>query len=290
MNGETFLKVKVHHMHISATTKICMIIGDPVKHSLSPALHNAAYEAIGIDDQFVFVAAHVKAKNLKEVVCAVRMLEIRGLTCTIPHKTEVIKYLDDVDEIAKKIRAVNTVVNEDGILKGYNTDWLGVVTPLTRLTSIKGKKVALIGAGGAARAISYGMIQKGAALTIYNRTKKAAEELAKETGGQAASFEDLANVQSADIIINATPLGMSPHHHETPIKKEYITSNHIVFDAVYNPYETRLLQEAKEKKAKIIHGIEMLLYQGTAQFELYTGKKAPEKVMREALLQHFQES
>ena len=130
---------------------MCIIIGDPVEHSLSPVMHNAAYEALRIDDQFVFTAARVDIKHVRQVVEAVRVMGIRGLTCTIPHKIEVMKYLDEIDETAKKIGAVNTVVNHNGVLKGYNTDWLGVATPLERITTLKGKRAAVVGAGGAAR-------------------------------------------------------------------------------------------------------------------------------------------
>src|SRR3990167_2361987 len=148
-------------MKISGKTKMCIIIGDPVEHSLSPAMHNAAYKALGIDDQFVFTAAHVNVKDVKKVVDAVRVMGIRGLTCTIPHKIEVMKYLDEIDPIAQKIGAVNTVVNDNGILKGYNTDWLGTVTPLEKIITLNDKNVALIGAGGVARACGYGLVKRG---------------------------------------------------------------------------------------------------------------------------------
>src|SRR3990167_7491456 len=140
-------------MSISAKTKMCIIIGDPVEHSLSPAMHNAGYEALGIDDQFVFTAATVKSENLKKVIKAVQAMGICGLTCTIPHKIEVMQYLDEIDEVAKKIGAVNTVLNMSGKLIGYNTDWLGVIKPLEKYSKLRGKKVAVIGAGGAARAM-----------------------------------------------------------------------------------------------------------------------------------------
>lgn len=274
-------------MRISGKTKLCVIIGDPVEHSLSPAMHNKAYEALGIDDQFVFVAARVKVEDVKSVAHAVRVMGIRGLTCTIPHKMEVMKYLDEVDPVAQKIGAVNTVVNDNGVLKGYNTDWLGTVIPLEKITSLKGKRVAIIGAGGAARAIVYGVLEKGAVATIYNRTLEKAEELAKETGAKASGLDLLQEVKSADIIINATSVGMEPNIDETPVPAEFLSSHQIVFDAIYVPYETKLLKDAKTRGATIIHGIDMLLHQGTAQFEYYTNKKAPEDVMRTALIEHF---
>jgi shikimate dehydrogenase len=273
-------------MNITAKTKICMVIGDPVNHSLSPQMHNSAYAALGIDNQFIFLAAQVNSKDTGRALEAVKTLGIRGLSCTIPHKTEVMKYLDpeNIDDVAKKIGAVNTIVNENGNLKGYNTDWLGILTPLEKITTLDGKKIAILGAGGAARAVFYAVKTKGAKVTIYNRTFEKAQTLADHFGGEARTMEEIAEIQNADIIINATTSGMQPTVNETLVPKKFITNKHIVFDVVYNPFETKLLLDAKEKGATIIHGLEMLLYQGTAQFELFTGQNAPEEIMRNALL------
>ncbi len=273
-------------MRISAKTKLSVIIGDPVDHSLSPAMHNAAYESLNIDDRFVYLGASVKVENVKTVVEAVRVMNIRGLTCTMPHKIEIMKYLDVIDPAAKKMGAVNTVVNDNGILKGYNTDWLGAVTPLEKITKLKKKNVAILGAGGAARAITYGMISRKAHVTIYNRTVKKAEELAHEFNCIAKPMDQIDEISKADIIINATSVGMHPNKNILPFNQQLITKNQIVFDIIYVPYETRLLKFAKEKGATVIHGLEMLLYQGTAQFELYTNRKAPETVMRKVLMEY----
>lgn len=274
----------------SLLKKQCMIIGDPVDHSLSPAMHNAAYKKLGIDNIFSFTKRKVTPNELESLIDEVRENNIRGLTCTIPHKVEVMKYLDEIDLIAKKIGAVNTVVNEGGLLKGYNTDWLGTVTPLENLLGkggLKGKKVALIGAGGAARAMAFGVIQKGAKLKIYNRTVSKAKALADELLAEAAGLGDLEKVCDADIIINSTSIGMGDKKNISPIPAKFISKSQIVFDAVYVPYETKLLKDAESKRATIIHGIEMLLYQGTAQFELYTNQTALQDVMRQSLLDHF---
>ncbi len=270
-------------MKVTAKTKICVIIGDPVEHSLSPAMHNAAYEALEIDDQFVFVASRVKIEEIESVVKAVRVMNIRGLTCTIPHKIEVMKYLDKIDPIAEKIGAVNTVVNNGGVLEGYNTDYLGVLTPLEKMIDLKGKKVALIGAGGAARAAAYAVTSKGAKLKIFNRTIENAEEIAKDFGAEFGPLDDLEGIKDYDIIFNSTSVGMEPNINESPVPAEYLNENQIVFDAIYAPHETQLLKDAKGKGAKIIHGLEMLLHQGTAQFEIYTGQKAPEEIMQKIL-------
>ena len=274
-------------MNITAKTKLCIIIGDPVEHSLSPAMHNAAYQALGIDNEFVFVASQVKGGKVKDVVTAMRVMGFRGLTCTIPHKMEVIQYLDEIDPIAQKIGAVNTVVNDNGILKGYNTDWLGAVTPLEKITTLKDKNVALIGAGGAARACGYGLVERGANVTIFNRTLEKAEALARALDHhverrRASSLSD--GLDDFDIILNATSIGMGKDEGSSPVPASIIKKHHIVFDAVYVPYETQLLTNAKAVGATIIHGTEMLLHQGTAQFKLYTGHEAPEQVMREVLI------
>lgn len=274
-------------MRISGKTKLIVIIGDPVEHTLSPKMHNAAYEALGIDDQFVYTACRVKVEDVKEVVAATRVMGIRGLTCTVPHKIEVMKYLDKIDPVAQKIGAVNTVVNENGKLLGYNTDWLGVTLPLEKMTKLSGKKVALIGAGGAARAIAFGVVKRGAKLRIYNRTVSKAQELAQKFNASFAGLDKLEEVKDADIVINSTIIGMVSNEDKTPVPKEFLTKNQIAFDCIYVPSETRFLKEARKKGAKIIHGIEMLLYQGTAQFELYTNHKAPEDIMRKALYEHF---
>lgn len=266
---------------------MCIIIGDPVDHSLSPAMHNAAYESLGIDDQFVYLGANVHVENVKKVVEAMRVMKIRGLTCTIPHKIEVLKYLDEIDEVAKKIGAVNTVVNENGKLTGYNTDWLGAVMPLEKNTSLKNKKVAIIGAGGASRAIVYGLVLKKAHVTIFNRTKEKAEKMSKEFNCRGTGLEDLRDLKNFDIIINSTSAGMKPQEKISLVDPKLITKDHVVFDIVYTPYETVLLKEAKKRGAKIVHGYQMLLYQGTAQFKLYTNKKAPEEVMEKILLDNL---
>ncbi len=286
-------------MSITTKTKMCIIIGDPIEHSLSPTMHNAAYKALGIENEFVFTAAKVDVENVKDVVTAMRVMGIRGLTCTIPHKIEVIKYLDEIDETAQKIGAVNTVVNENGVLKGYNTDYLGVSIPLEqklRITNdestswadtLRNKKIALIGAGGAARAMAFAVTKEGGDLTVFNRTLEKAQEITKDFGGKAKTLDEIELVKDCNIILNSTSLGMHPHENESPVPKEYLHKGQVVFDAVYVPHETKLLREAKEQGAQVVHGIEMLFYQGTAQFKIYTGHEAPEDVMRKVLFDHF---
>ena len=275
-------------MNISAKTKICLVIGDQVEHSLSPAIHNAAYEALGIDDQFVFAAARVKVENVGKVIEAMRVMNLRGLSCTLPHKLEVMKYLDEIDPVAREIGAVNTVINDNGVLKGYNTDWLGAIKPLEKVTSLVGKKVALLGAGGAARAIAYGVMAKGAKLKIFNRTVEKAQELARELAHDsnditAGSLKKIAEVKNYDIIINSTSVWMRPHQNESLVPAELFSAGQIVQEAVYVPRKTKLLQDAEVRGARVISGLEVLLYQGVEQFKLYTGREAPVEVMRRVL-------
>ena len=271
-------------MRISAKTKICLIIGDPVAHSLSPAMHNAGFEALGIDNQFVFLGTKVKIEDVGIVVQSIRKMGIYGLICTIPHKIAIMKHLDKIDETARKIGAVNTVLNQNGKLIGFNTDWLGIVVPLEKITSLKGKKVAVIGAGGAARAAVFGLKKQGARVKIFNRTLKKANALAKEFGCQGNGLDKEDEIRNCDIVINTTAVGMHPLENKTPISTKNISSKQIVFDIIYVPFETKFLKEAKKRGATVIHGVEMLLHQGTAQFEIYTGRKAPEEAMRRTLI------
>lgn len=268
---------------IHARTQLCMVIGHPVEHSLSPLLHNTGYKSLGIDDNFVYVACDVKPDDIADFVAGIRAMHVRGVSCTMPHKEIIMPHLDEIDPVAKQIGAVNTVVQKRGKLYGYNTDWIGVVEPLKAVTPLKGKHVGIIGAGGAARAMVYGLVREGALVTIYNRTLQKAEALAKEFDCKAASLADQASLQQADIICNATSLGMHPQEDQMPIESEFISPNHIVFEAIYNPRETRLVKEAKASGAHIVYGSEMLLYQAMAQFKLYTGQEAPEHAMRQAL-------
>lgn len=271
---------------ITAKTTLCIIIGNPVEHSLSPQMHNSAYKALGIDNEFVYVAANVKSADIQKAIEAARVLHIKGVTVTIPYKTNAMQYVDSIDETAQKIGAINTIVNNDGKLTGINTDWIGVLTPLEKLTNLENKKVAIIGAGGFAHAAVFATTSKKAFVTIYNRTEDKAKELAKKFQCECASLEKIADIQNADIIINATSVGMETE--TSIIHKELLHKHQIVFDAVYAPYETKLIQMAREKKATVIHGTELLLFQGAAQFELFTGKKAPIDIMRKIIMENIQ--
>lgn len=270
-------------MNITAKTKICMIIGDPVDHSLSPQMHNRAYEALGIQHKFIYVAARVNGMNLQKAIEGIRTLEISGISVTVPHKINVMDFLDEVDENAKKIGAVNTIINKNGKLKGFNTDYTGAMKALEEKTDLHGKNIAVIGAGGAARAIVFGLKQKKAKITVFNRTIATAEKLASEFSCDFDSLEKIASVKDMDIIINASTIGHE--NNESAVPAQYLSKNQIVFDIVYSPFETKLLKDAENKGATIIHGTQMLLFQAVGQFELFTGEKAPVDTMKKTLME-----
>lgn len=263
-------------------TSICGIIGDPVEHSLSPTMHNAGYKNLGLD--FEYKKFHVVADNLPSFIERIKNEHLRGISVTIPHKENVIAHLDEIDEVAKKIGAVNTIVNTDGVLKGYNTDWIGCMQALEEKTEIVGKKVALLGAGGSARAIAYGIHERKGELTIFNRTLEKAQSLAEEINASYDILENFSAHNHFDIIINSTSVGMGNMKDQSPIVKESIPSNCVVQDIVYSPLETQLLKDASSRGAQVVYGYKMLLYQGIAQFELFTHKKAPIEVMEQAII------
>lgn len=264
-------------MSISAKTKLCMVIGDPVEHSLSPAMHNAGYKAAGLDSEFVYTGAHITPENLESFVNAVRVLNIRGVSCTMPHKQAIMPLLDKIDPVAQKIGAVNTIVNNNGILTGSNTDWIGAIAPLETLTELKGKRVAVLGAGGSARAVIYGLVSRDAELTCFNRTYNKAVQLAQEFGCKAQPLVAAAELYSADIYVNTIPNseGLFPEGFRAP--------GRIVFDIVYSKKTNPVISDAKEAGCKVLTGHDMLLHQGMAQFALFTGVPAPEQAMRRAL-------
>jgi shikimate dehydrogenase len=268
-------------MRPDAKTRLCGIIGNPVEHSLSPAMHNAAYEQLGLN--FAYLAFRVT--DVEGAIRAVRALDIRGLSVTVPHKVAVIPFLDEIDPVAKSIGAVNTVVNDGGRLKGYNTDWTGFVRSLEAHVPAAGRRVALLGAGGAARAIAFGLKAKGATLTILNRAEEI--EMARALAAEIdCPFGDLTQrdaVAGADIVVNATSVGMAPLQEKVPVDPASLRPEQVVVDIVYNPLETRFLREAAARGCRTVPGYEMLLLQGVTQFELWTGKTAPVDLMRSVL-------
>ncbi|MGH7246383.1 MAG: shikimate dehydrogenase, partial [Candidatus Levyibacteriota bacterium] len=242
-----------------------------------------AYEALGLP--YIFIPVEIDQEDIATVMKSIDIFNIQGISCTMPFKLSVMKYLDHIDVVAKKIGAVNSIVNRNGKLSGYNTDYIGVLNPLEKITRLKNKKVAIIGAGGAARAMIYAMKSANANISIFNRTLSHANKLAQEFDVTAKSFNHLFEIKDMDIILNAIPIDKKAKTH--PAEK-FIQKHHIVFDAVYVPLETHLLKIAKKKGAVVIPGMEMFLSQAVAQFKLFTEKNAPEKIMREILLRGLQ--
>ena len=283
---------------ISGKTRVCGIIGDPIGHSMSPAIHNAAFEKMGID--YLYVPFRVRKEELGKAIQGMRALNIRGLNVTIPHKVAVIPFLDELDDLTQRIGAVNTIVNDDGVLTGYNTDAGGFLHALLEGgVEPKGKNMVILGAGGVSRAISFILAQRGANLVILNRLLEFdwAEELAhqisqvfkKEVKALKLDEENLAMVlEKADILVNATSVGMYPNIDETPVISNLLKPD-LVVDVVYNPIKTRLLREAEAAGAKTIGGLDMLVWQGALAFEKWTGLKAPVKLMREEAIKRLQE-
>jgi len=275
---------------ISSKTKLFAIIGDQVERSLSPAMHNAAFKALGLDCRYI--AIQVPKGTLADVVKAIRRLRITGFNVTHPHKVEIVRLLDGLDESARLVGAVNTVKIERGKLIGYNTDGAGAALALEREAGkLAGRRAVLLGAGGAARAIAFSLVKAGAKLTLANRTAAKARGLAAEIkrklGVEVAvvSIRKRAltdAIKQADLIVNATTIGMAPNVNETLATAGMMHRKLVVNDIVYEPLQTRLLREAKRAGAKTVNGLGMLVNQGALALEIWTGKRAPVKVMEVA--------
>lgn len=283
-------------MEINAQTKLCGVLGSPVEHSLSPAIHNAAFQKLGLN--FVYLAFRVE--DLAGAIRGIRALgNVRGFSVTIPHKVAVIPYLDEVETTAKHIGSVNTIVAENGKLTGYNTDASGAMRALREAgVSLKGQKVLMLGSGGAARAIAFALGADAgvAALTILGIDEQERRGLVKDLRAKTSlqvedgpiSEERLRrSLKDSHILLHCTPVGMHPNVNETYVPRSLLAPDLTVMDIVYNPLETRLLREAKEVGCRTIRGLEMFLNQAIAQFELWTGQPAPADVMRTVLESRF---
>jgi 3-dehydroquinate dehydratase/shikimate dehydrogenase len=263
---------------VDAATKVYGVAGDPIAHSLSPAIMNAAMRRENVNG--VFLALH--AKSLKDLLACVRETPIQGLAITMPHKQAILQYLDNTDPHTAKIGACNTVVrSQDGKLYGFNTDTAGVVGPLEQRIQLHGARILVLGAGGAARAAVFGLKERGAEVFILNRNVAAAQKLARQAKARSVRRNDLKKLDF-DVIINATPVGMG-NTRESPLKAEEIRAR-LVFDMVYDPAETRLLKLAKERGAEVIPGSLMFVHQAARQFEIWTGKPAPREDMLRIVL------
>jgi len=269
---------------VDAATRVYGVAGDPVVHSLSPAIMNAAFRRENVNA--VYLTLH--AKTLKDLLTCVREIPLHGISVTMPYKEAILKHLDNTDSHTTKIGACNTVVRaQDGKLYGFNTDAAGVVRPLERrLPTLEGAKILVLGAGGAARAAVFGLKERGCEVYILNRTAGPAKKLARQARARTVKRADLKKL-SFDVIINATPVGMG-NTRETPMQEHEINARY-VFDMIYDPGETRLLKLARERGAQVIPGIEMFVQQAARQFEIWTGKPAPGDEMLRTVLLALQE-
>ena len=260
-------------------TRVYGVIGDPIGHSLSPMLQNTGFQARKMDAVFL----PFLVRDLRDFVHAVDPLGIAGFSVTIPHKQAILQHLDDCDPMAAAIGAANTVVvRGGGKLYGYNTDYVGVLRALERRISLRGSRTLIFGAGGAARAVAFALAESGAVVCICARRMKQAKALARAVGGEAVERPRLLR-EFFDAIVNATPVGMYPHSDRAPLRAEELNCR-LVFDLIYRPRSTKLLQIAAQRGIETVSGVEMFVAQGTAQWEIWTGERAPESAMRRAVL------
>lgn len=281
---------------ISPQTKICALIGNPVSHSMSPAIHNAAFVALNVD--CIYVAFRVE--DVKNAIAGMRALEnFRGMSVTIPHKIEVMRYVDEIAEVDRNIGSINTVIKEDGRLIGFGTDGPGALKAIVDAgVELAGKNVLMLGAGGAARAIAFTLAQKGGigqlVLLDINEAflTRLSGDLVRGTAAvitpgilKPAAVEE--HMASADLVINCTPVGMHPNEDATLVPEHLFRPGQVVFDVVYNPLATKLLRQAKARGLKVIPGVEMFINQAILQFERFANAAAPEELMRRVVLEQL---
>ncbi|MGN7468557.1 shikimate dehydrogenase [Brevibacillus sp. SAFN-007a] len=278
---------------ITSKTQLVGLFGHPVSHSQSPMMHNAAFKEAGLG--FAYAAFDVEPEVLEDAVAGIRALGLRGINVTIPHKVAIMPMLDEIDPLAKRIGAVNTVVCQEGRLIGYNTDGMGYVRSLVEETGIVLDKqiVTMMGAGGAARAVAFTLAEQGVKeIRIINRSRERAAVLAEHVGALVPTKiveqgEGKDAIADSSLLINTTSIGMLPNVQDTPVPADWLHSGLIVSDLIYNPLETRLLREAQAVGATVHSGVGMFVNQGALAFELWTGTEAPTDIMREVVLQQL---
>jgi 3-dehydroquinate dehydratase/shikimate dehydrogenase len=267
---------------IDARTRVYGVIGDPIAHSFSPQMHNAAFAARRIHAIYLPFLVPAAKRSLKDFVRSIPDFGIRGFSVTIPHKQAILPFLDGCDPLAQKIGAVNTVVvRSGGKLYGYNTDYVGVLGTLEKRMPLAANRVLIVGAGGAARAVAFALTQAGAAVFIWARRPAQARVLARAAGAQPIERAALTH-EVFDAIVNATPVGMHPHMDQSPLDAQELNCR-LVFDTIYRPRITRLMHLARQRGIEAVSGEEMFLAQGAAQFEIFTGERAPLPAMRRAV-------
>lgn len=283
-------------MNITTRTQLCGLLGYPVDHSLSPDIHNAAFQHLGLD--FVYLAFPVQ--DLEGAVRGIRALgNLRGFSITIPHKVAILRYVDEVEFTAQQIGSINTLVKDQGKLLGYNTDATGALEALRQAgVPVEGQSVVILGSGGAARAVAFALAIDGKAsrvaiLGIDAEERRALGADLREktscviTDGELTETSLRRTLKDHEVLIHCTPIGMHPKVQESCVPKELLDPKITVMDIVYNPLETRLLREARERGCRIVHGVEMFLNQAIGQFERWTGQRAPTEIMRTVIASRF---
>jgi shikimate dehydrogenase len=281
---------------INPNTKLCAVIGNPVGHSLSPAIHNRAFQELGLD--FVYLAFRVE--DVRSAVLGMRALEnFRGLSVTIPHKVTIIDHLDEIADVDAQIGSINTVVNEGGKLRGFGSDGPGARQALVESGApVAGQPVLILGSGGAARAIAFDLAHRATPSSLFvlgvieDELGALVKELREKTGvnatGEILTEDSLEKrIAKSRVLIHATPIGMHPREEESLVPPELLHPDLAVMDIVYNPYETRLLKDARNREIKTVPGIEMFVNQALVQFEAWTGESAPKEVMKQVVLDHL---
>ena len=282
---------------LTSKTKILCIIGNPIEHSMSVTMHNAAIQKIRLD--YRYVAFNVCPKDLSNAINGLKSLNIKGANVTIPHKISVMKYLDKIEPMAKIIGAINTIKNENGILIGRNTDGEGFLKSIKESGyNLENKKIVIFGAGGAARACAFYLAKEVKKITIINRSNPGMNDLISKLnskfnisiqGINLSKAEDIKKeIADSDMIVNTTPVGMYPNVNESPVKQSWLHRNLFVVDIIYSPIQTKLLQEASSIGCNILSGVNMLINQGAIAFEWWTGISPDKKLMKQVVLDELE--
>jgi len=274
-----------HTSTLSGSTSVYGILGNPVAQSMSPLMHNVAFRFLDIDAIYL----PFEVEDLEGAIAGMRALRIKGASVTHPFKTEVFGLIDEIDDTAEKIGAVNTLIFEKGRIRGTNTDWVGAVRYLKTLLQIEGHKFVVLGAGGAARAVVFGVTSQGGEAIVVNRSEEKGRALAEEFDCAFVPFSEVESAQG-DCLVNTTPVGMYPKDDEMPVPKDVLGAYKAVADVIYNPLKTMLLREAEGAGCIVASGFEMFVFQGIEQFKIWTGKEPPVELMRNIVLEKLRNS
>lgn len=258
------------------------LFGNPVKHSLSPVMHNAVFRKCNIDASYSAICVRQPVEILRKI----EEFNLQGCSITIPHKSTVMEYLDDMTTAAKKIGAVNTLIRADSGITGDNTDWIGIVRALRESTTIEEKSFVVIGAGGTARAALFGILKEGGTPVVLNRTAERGEALAREFGCKFHPLDDIEKI-SGDCLINTTPVGMADYSTDSPVARKHLKNFTLVMDAIYTPLKTKLLRDAEEVGCDTLSGLSMFIYQGAEQITRWTGVVPPVEFMKDVVVERL---